>query len=77
MLGKPSTEKLSLDFTVVFIKIKVSTKPELVHSSKLVLNYLFLLQNVCVRSKKNFLGIFQYDAYLYGNMVLQSENYKM
>jgi len=31
-------EKLSLDFSV---KIKVSTKPEPVHSNKLVLHYLF------------------------------------
>lgn len=66
-------EKSSLDSLVFIIKIKVSTKPELVHSNKLVLNYLFLLQNVCLKSKKSLLRIFQYGVYLYGNMLLKSE----
>lgn len=47
-------EKLSLDFSVLFIKINVSTKPELVQRNKLVLNCLFLLQNVCLSYEESF-----------------------
>lgn len=48
-------ETFSQEFSVFVVKIKVSTKPKLVHSNKLVLNYLILLQNICLRSKRNLL----------------------
>lgn len=54
MLRKPRMEKLSLDFSVFITGINVSTKPELVHRNQLAFNYLFLLQNVCLRSKNMF-----------------------
>lgn len=37
--------KLSLDFSVLIVNIRISAKLEIVHSNKLLLNNLFLLQN--------------------------------